>query len=171
MANELTNQKIGGQENLGGLNCVVERNHYGRQLSSFQADLKVEVSHGDEKSLISPTTPHPHSPTTTAHPHTHTHSNQPTTTTQELGEEPFNAIFIRAPGIKTVGDGVEVLARIKYVKDDKEEVTPVAVRQGGCRVVLCSAGICESCDVPIPPGPTLMRATSLRFTARDYIPP
>jgi len=37
-------------------------------------------------------------------------------------DEPFHAVFIRAPAIDTVGDGVEVLARV----DDR----PVAVRDG-----------------------------------------
>ena len=40
-----------------------------------------------------------------------------------LGAEPFHAIFIRAPVISTVGDGVEVLAQLS-------NGSPVAVRQG-----------------------------------------
>ncbi len=46
-----------------------------------------------------------------------------------LGEERFRAIFIRAPIIEWVGEGVEVLARLP---DD----SPVAVRQGS--LVACS---------------------------------
>ena len=40
-----------------------------------------------------------------------------------LGPEPFHAIFIRAPVIRSVGDGVETLARLS-------DGSPVAVRQG-----------------------------------------
>ena len=40
-----------------------------------------------------------------------------------LGERPFHAVFIRAPWIERVGDGVEVLARL-------EDGTVVAARQG-----------------------------------------
>ncbi len=40
-----------------------------------------------------------------------------------LGARPFHAVFIRAPWIERVGDGVEVLARL-------EDVTVVAARQG-----------------------------------------
>ena len=40
----------------------------------------------------------------------------------ELGDLPFRAVFIRAPRIETIGDGVEVVATL-----DGE---PVAVRQG-----------------------------------------
>jgi len=40
-----------------------------------------------------------------------------------LGEEPFHAVFIRAPSIERVGKGVEVLARL-------EDGKVVAVRQG-----------------------------------------
>jgi 5'-phosphate synthase pdxT subunit len=39
-----------------------------------------------------------------------------------LGDLPFRGVFIRAPRIEEIGDGVEVLARL----DDE----PVAVRQG-----------------------------------------
>jgi 5'-phosphate synthase pdxT subunit len=40
----------------------------------------------------------------------------------ELGDEPFRAVFIRAPRIESVGDDVDVLARL-------EDGTPVAARQ------------------------------------------
>jgi 5'-phosphate synthase pdxT subunit len=40
-----------------------------------------------------------------------------------LGEEPFHAVFIRAPVIEQVGEGVEILARL-------EDGKIVAVRQG-----------------------------------------
>ena len=69
------------QVQAGVLDVVVERNAFGRQNDSFEAD--VEVAGFDE---------------------------------------PFHAVFIRAPWIAQVGDGVEVLARV--------DGHPVAVRQG-----------------------------------------
>ena len=53
------------------MDMTVERNAFGRQVDSFEADLEVPV----------------------------------------LGPSPFHAVFIRAPVIKRVGAGVEVLAR------------------------------------------------------------
>jgi 5'-phosphate synthase pdxT subunit len=41
----------------------------------------------------------------------------------EIGQEPFHAVFIRAPYIEHLGDGVETLARL-------EDGTVVAVRKG-----------------------------------------
>jgi 5'-phosphate synthase pdxT subunit len=66
---------------LGILDIDVERNAFGRQKDSFEADLPI-------KGL----------------------------------DTPFHAVFIRAPVIARVGDGVEVLAEV--------EGAPVAVRQG-----------------------------------------
>jgi 5'-phosphate synthase pdxT subunit len=45
----------------------------------------------------------------------------------ELGTKPFPAIFIRAPKIEEVGEGVQVLAKL-------EDGTPVAARQGNMLV-------------------------------------
>jgi pyridoxal 5'-phosphate synthase pdxT subunit len=45
----------------------------------------------------------------------------------ELGEEPFRAVFIRAPRVDAVGDGVEVLAR---VPDGSDAGSIVAIREG-----------------------------------------
>jgi 5'-phosphate synthase pdxT subunit len=45
----------------------------------------------------------------------------------ELGEEPFRAVFIRAPWVESVGPAVEVIARVSRGGDDG---TIVAVRQG-----------------------------------------
>ena len=44
-----------------------------------------------------------------------------------LGEQPFHAVFIRAPLIERVGQGIEVLARL-------EDGTVVAARQGNLMV-------------------------------------
>ena len=65
------------------MDMTVERNAFGRQIDSFEADLDVDA----------------------------------------LGEEPFHAVFIRAPRIDRVGKGVDVLARLA-------DGTIVAARQG-----------------------------------------
>ena len=65
---------------LGLVDLEVERNSYGRQLASFEADLELPG----------------------------------------IGPEPLRAVFIRAPWVERVGDGVEVLAEV--------DGHPVAVR-------------------------------------------
>jgi pyridoxal 5'-phosphate synthase pdxT subunit len=75
-----------GQETLGGLDVVVRRNAFGRQVDSFEADLEVD----------------------------------------DL-EEPFHAMFIRAPWVEKVGADVSVVAR---VASGPEIGRIVAVRQG-----------------------------------------
>jgi pyridoxal 5'-phosphate synthase pdxT subunit len=75
-----------GQETFGGLDVVVRRNAFGRQVDSFEADLDVA----------------------------------------DL-EEPFHAMFIRAPWVEKVGADVSVVAR---VASGPEVGRIVAVRQG-----------------------------------------
>lgn len=72
---------------LGLMDVVVQRNAFGRQVDSFEADLVVPA-------LVTPE-----------------------------NAQPFHAIFIRAPLIEAVGDGVEVLARL-------DNGVIVAARQG-----------------------------------------
>ncbi len=64
-----------GQETIGGLDVVVRRNAFGRQVDSFEADVDVEV--GEQARPFS-----------------------------------FHAVFIRAPWVEKVGQGVEVVARV-----------------------------------------------------------
>ncbi len=66
---------IDGQQTLGGLDIVVRRNAFGRQVDSFEDDV-----------------------------------------TFAPFDEPFHAVFIRAPWVEKVGDDVEVLATIKAGK-------------------------------------------------------
>lgn len=77
---------IDGQETLGGLDIVVRRNAFGRQVDSFETDLEYTGVDG------------------TVH-----------------------AVFIRAPWVESVSDGVEVLARVSGGAADGRIV---AVRQG-----------------------------------------
>src|SRR5512139_1488926 len=72
---------------LGLMDVAVQRNAFGRQVDSFEANINIKGVDGDK---------------------------------------PFHAIFIRAPLIESVGDGVEVLARAE--KDDREVI--VAAQQG-----------------------------------------
>jgi 5'-phosphate synthase pdxT subunit len=80
---------IGGldQPLLATMDLVVERNAFGRQLQSFETDVKIVG----------------------------------------LGDEPFRAVFIRAPAIKSAGAGVDVLASL-------ENGTIVAARQNSLLV-------------------------------------
>jgi pyridoxal 5'-phosphate synthase pdxT subunit len=76
---------------LGLMDVTVQRNAFGRQVDSFEANLSIKGVDGDKL---------------------------------------FHAIFIRAPLIEAVGDGVEVLARVE--KDDQEVI--VAAQQGNLLV-------------------------------------
>ena len=82
LAKRITDNTI---EPLGLMNMTVNRNAFGRQVDSFEADIPVSV----------------------------------------LGEKPFHCVFIRAPIVEAVGDGVEVLARLP-------NGTIVAAKQGKC---------------------------------------
>lgn len=74
------------QQTIGGLDIVVRRNAFGRQVDSFETDIRVEGF-----------------------------------------EEAFPAVFIRAPWVESVGEQVEVLARVTAPGGAD---TIVAVRQG-----------------------------------------
>ena len=76
---------------LGLMDVTVERNAFGRQVDSFEADLNIEGLDGGQ---------------------------------------PFHAIFIRAPLIESVGDGVQALARVE--KNQRDVI--VAARQGNLLV-------------------------------------
>ena len=87
LADRAEGQKLGGQTLIGGLDVLVSRNHFGRQVDSFETDMLVE----------------------------------------DLGTEPFRAIFIRAPAILETGDSVTVLAQ---VETHQGETVIAAVKQG-----------------------------------------
>ena len=72
---------VEGQETIGGLDITVRRNAFGRQVDSFEDDLRLAGF-----------------------------------------DDTVHAVFIRAPWVESVGDGVEVLATARD--------HPVAVRQG-----------------------------------------
>ncbi|MFF5264076.1 pyridoxal 5'-phosphate synthase glutaminase subunit PdxT [Actinomadura viridis] len=76
-----------GQETFGGIDMTVRRNAFGRQVDSFESDVRLTG----------------------------------------VGDEPFHAVFIRAPWVESVGDGVDVLGR---AESGRNIGRIVAVRQG-----------------------------------------
>lgn len=110
LAEQANGAKIGGQELIGGLDVAVARNHFGRQLQSFQATIRLPFL-GE---------------------------NQPVNQAEPVNED-FPAIFIRAPIVEELlNDNVEVLATVTRedkVKrgstvGEKEKDDVIAVRQG-----------------------------------------
>ncbi|KAF2430769.1 SNO glutamine amidotransferase [Tothia fuscella] len=146
--------KKGGQDLIGGLDVRVNRNHFGRQVESFEAELDLPFLSSITQKASSPT-----------------NNLQPTAV------HPFHSVFIRAPVVekilphttgvqvdeegkddtvvapsKTAGEGVgrdvigrevEVMARLPgrakalsdsgvLAKDVGEEGDIIAVRQGNC---------------------------------------
>lgn len=84
LANEVEDARP-DQETVGGLDVVVRRNAFGRQVDSFEAEISMPA----------------------------------------VGERPFPAVFIRAPGVERVGEKVQVLAKIS---SGERAGTIVAVR-------------------------------------------
>lgn len=78
---------VDGQETVGGIDMVVRRNAFGRQVDSFESEVDLRGVDGP----------------------------------------PFHAVFIRAPWVESVGDGVEVLGT---VGTGPAAGRIVAVRQG-----------------------------------------
>ncbi|TGO84471.1 hypothetical protein BPOR_0501g00050 [Botrytis porri] len=82
LAESANRTKAGGQELIGGLDVRVNRNHFGRQVESFTANLDLPFL-----SSLSPSSSEPNpDPTST-----------PLSTPEEGKPAPFSAIFIRAP--------------------------------------------------------------------------
>ncbi len=75
------------QQTVGGIDMVVRRNAFGRQVDSFEGEVHIA----------------------------------------QVGDAPFRAVFIRAPWVEQVGEGVDVLAR---VESGPAAGRIVAVRQG-----------------------------------------
>ena len=75
------------QQTIGGIDMLVLRNAFGRQVDSFEADLAM----------------------------------------RDMGSAPMRAVFIRAPWVESVGEGVAVLGRVAA---GRATGRIVAVRQG-----------------------------------------
>jgi 5'-phosphate synthase pdxT subunit len=82
------------QETLGGLDVVVRRNAFGRQVDSFEAELSADLGSG----LGSSVGPHPDS--------------GPDPRAGGAARTPFHAVFIRAPWVEKVGADVAVVATV-----------------------------------------------------------
>lgn len=71
------------QQTLGGLDLVVRRNAFGRQVDSFEADLDIAW---DRAGPLAPA---------------------------DLSQRPFRAVFIRAPWVDRLGPQVRVIAQVQ----------------------------------------------------------
>ncbi len=72
-----------GAKSLGAIDIEISRNAYGRQIDSFETDIKIPAT-GDRIDGVS---------------------------RRYNGAKNFHAVFIRAPKIKKIGRGVEILAK------------------------------------------------------------
>ncbi len=105
IADPTTNLKGEPQQSFGGIDMVVKRNAFGRQVDSFEVDLAIKALD---------TLP----------------SQDP-----DLATAPVRAAFIRAPWVESVGESVEVLATIPAENtplgmDGTRAARIVAVRSG-----------------------------------------
>ncbi len=105
IADPTSNLKGEPQQSFGGIDMVVRRNAFGRQVDSFEVDMQV-------RGLESLASQDPDQPT-----------------------RPVRAVFIRAPWVESVGESVDVLASIPAantpVNADGVQVDRiVAVRSG-----------------------------------------
>lgn len=85
------------QGSFAAIDIAVRRNGYGRQVDSFESDIVVHAPAPDSQS-----------------------------NPDQSFQAPFHAVFIRAPKVESVGDGVQVLASL--------DGTPVLARQGSVLV-------------------------------------
>lgn len=88
LADRATGMKEGGQALIGGIDCLVHRNFFGAQINSFESQLPAPDCLKKEGQELS------------------------------KDEETFRAVFIRAPAITEVGEGVEVLAKYVLTKEE-----------------------------------------------------
>jgi len=96
---------------LGLMDVRVKRNAFGRQVDSFEQDLDIPAIAAAENG--------PHD----ASSHESTLDRGNGKERDAASSRPFHAIFIRAPLLESVGNGVEVLAKL-------DDGTIVAARQG-----------------------------------------
>jgi len=98
LSNKVDGQKVGGQSLIGGLDVLISRNYFGRQINSFirKVDLKLihEQDTDKHQSIVD--------------------DNEKEITTTEILKD-FEAVFIRAPAILKVldKDKVSIIAEIQ----------------------------------------------------------
>jgi 5'-phosphate synthase pdxT subunit len=114
------------QRSFGAIDIGVRRNGYGRQVDSFEADLTLAA-----RSFAAPSgadrsgsagTAAPSAAPSGADRSGSAGTAAPSAAPSGAAPEPFHAVFIRAPLVERVGEGVDVLARVDGV--------PVLCRQG-----------------------------------------
>ena len=89
LAESANRTKKGGQELIGGLDVRVNRNHFGRQIESFEADLDLPFLHeADSKDF-------------------------------DTSQMPFRAIFIRAPIVERLLPNVSGIQESEAMLDDR----------------------------------------------------
>ncbi|WP_417220437.1 pyridoxal 5'-phosphate synthase glutaminase subunit PdxT [Arthrobacter sp.] len=103
-----TDSRGAAQQSFGGIDMSVRRNAFGRQVESFETDL-------DFAGLES--------------------LPRPAGGSADVPPEPVHAVFIRAPWVESVGDGVQVLASVQVPAagpgtDSGTDSRIVAVRSG-----------------------------------------
>ena len=96
--------KVGGQPVIGGLDIDVSRNFFGKQVHSFEAE-------------------------TDAPPSSHPSPSARDGEGGNMNDAPYPGIFIRAPAVLRVGDGVKTLATVATNKSKTGSVA-VAVEKG-----------------------------------------
>lgn len=96
LAESANRTKKGGQELIGGLDVRVNRNHFGRQTESFQANLDLQFLSSSSSSSTDPAASHEEIPVI----------------------DPFRAVFIRAPIVEKILPSVSGIQESESNLDD-----------------------------------------------------
>ncbi|KAK5578810.1 hypothetical protein RB653_008483 [Dictyostelium firmibasis] len=110
LSNKVDGQKIGGQSLIGGLDVLISRNYFGRQIDSFETKINLNLKYGKNNN----------------------NNNNNININSVLSLENFEAIFIRAPAILDILDkeNVEIIGDfIVTKKDGTKEKVITAVKQ------------------------------------------
>jgi pyridoxal 5'-phosphate synthase pdxT subunit len=103
LSEEIEGKKEGGQPVLGGMEILSHRNFFGRQLSSFEAEIELSPSMQNELAAIS------------------SHNPSFRTRNDTLG------IFIRAPAILRVNEGAEAIAWVHAAPENSSTKEKIIV--------------------------------------------
>jgi len=93
LAKDVQGQKIGGQGLIGCMDILVHRNFFGRQVSSFEMDIELNLPS----------------------PFTHRNNNNQNNETERNVCKKFPGIFIRAPAILSVGQSTDKTERVQVL--------------------------------------------------------
>jgi 5'-phosphate synthase pdxT subunit len=111
------------QETFGGLDILVRRNAFGRQVDSFEADLALDADIAE---------PAPKGAGIAEPAPKGAGIAEPAPKGAGIAQPgiPFRAVFIRAPWVEETGPEVQVLGRVHHTEADGALGRIVAVRQG-----------------------------------------